>query len=98
MDRPEGCCCFPLLPPLFFYIQGWLGYAPFPVEFYLSSYRVFPLDGQTDILTHWLADGWFPCSPRWASPSSEPAAVYLQAVAGQAMPEEAPTGSDIHPQ
>ncbi|MDP6099817.1 MAG: hypothetical protein QGH66_00110 [Dehalococcoidia bacterium] len=63
MDRPEGCCCFPLLPPLFFYIQGWLGYAPFPVEFYLSSYRVFPLDGQTDILTHWLADGWFPVFP-----------------------------------
>lgn len=49
-----------LAPPL---LQGWLGYGPFPIEFYLSGERVFPAEGQTSLLNHWLVDGWFPLFP-----------------------------------
>lgn len=49
-----------LAPPL---VQAKLGYAPFPIEFYLSGVRVFPESGQTSLLTHWLGDGWFPVFP-----------------------------------
>lgn len=49
-----------LAPPL---LQEWLGYAPFPIEFYLSGERVFPAEGQTGLLNHYLVDGWFPAFP-----------------------------------
>lgn len=44
-------------------LQKILGYSDYPTEFYLSGSPFVMVKNQTNILNHWLVDGWFPIFP-----------------------------------
>lgn len=49
-----------LLTPI---LQHLLGYTDYPIEIYLSGELADEVANQTNILNHWLIDGWFPLFP-----------------------------------
>lgn len=48
------------LPPV---LQYFFGYTVYPTEYYLSGELTTEVPGQTNILQHFLVDGWFPVFP-----------------------------------
>lgn len=56
-----------LLILIFFFatpvLQQYFGYASYPTEFSLDGKPTTVVDNQTNILHHWLLDGWFPLFP-----------------------------------
>jgi uncharacterized membrane protein len=44
-------------------LQNILGYTDYPTEFYLSGEQTVIAENQTNILNHWMVDGWFPIFP-----------------------------------
>ncbi len=51
---------FIVLTPL---LQSWLGYTDYPTEFTLGGRITKEIANQTNVLNHWLCDGWFPLFP-----------------------------------
>jgi uncharacterized membrane protein len=51
---------FIVLTPL---LQSWLGYTDYPTEYTLDGRIPNEIANQTNILNHWLCDGWFPLFP-----------------------------------
>ncbi|MCX8207267.1 MAG: DUF1624 domain-containing protein [Methanothrix sp.] len=49
-----------LLTPI---LQTVLGYTDFPTEYYIWGEPTIIVENQTNILNHWLVDGWFPVFP-----------------------------------
>lgn len=49
-----------LLTPV---LQNILGYTDYPTEFYLWGEPTTIVENQTNILNHWMVDGWFPIFP-----------------------------------
>lgn len=48
------------LPPL---LQYFFGYSDYPTEYYLTGELTSEIPNQTNILQHFLIDGWFPVFP-----------------------------------
>ena len=49
-----------LITPL---LQQRLGYTPYPTEMYFDGSLTETLPNQTNLLNHWIVDGWFPLFP-----------------------------------
>lgn len=49
-------------------LQNTFGYTNYPSEFYLTGEPTTISDNQTNVLQHWLIDGWFPIFPWLAFP------------------------------
>ena len=82
-----------LVTPLF---QKILGYTDYPTELYLWGEPTVIVENQTNVLNHWLVDGWFPIFPwlgfsllgvnfakiRWKSQSNNPFSKKLILITG----------------
>jgi uncharacterized membrane protein len=58
--------CFIVISIFFFtpFLQHFFGYADYPSEFFFSTGApTIIIENQTNILNHWLIDGWFPIFP-----------------------------------
>lgn len=45
------------------FLQNWLGYSPYPTEYYLTGQKVTEVPHLSPIWQQWLVDGWFPIFP-----------------------------------
>lgn len=64
LNTPSQCL---IVISIFFFtpfLQNIFGYADYPTEFFFpSGVLTIIIENQTNILNHWLVDGWFPIFP-----------------------------------